>query len=272
MAEQEIVIRDDSGTEHVFPAGFDPQKAIAIVRQSSAAPAMQRLGTVSKDEPGTFLGGFVKSLKDQAGEAFSGAAPMLESIAHPHSAGDFAGLLMPATALGTGASSLRGWAGAAKNLAAGASEGMADREGLKKLPAMFRGMKNVAFDTASGGDRAFQKMPLAQQMESLTEARPNPLPRPPVPPLQAAETPFHERPLWQQMQELGEGPSPQRGNTGPPIRNLGTETAATTGLSADVDAARAAASGSNPLSPEAKAKLLKQLQMSRLVKIGPETQ
>lgn len=33
--DQEVVILDDSGTEHVFPAGFDPQRAIAIVRQQA---------------------------------------------------------------------------------------------------------------------------------------------------------------------------------------------------------------------------------------------
>jgi hypothetical protein len=36
MPDQEIVIRDDAGTEHVFPAGFDPQRAIAIVRAQTA--------------------------------------------------------------------------------------------------------------------------------------------------------------------------------------------------------------------------------------------
>jgi hypothetical protein len=33
-----VIIRDDTGTEHEFPAGFDPKKAAAIVRQK-AAPA-----------------------------------------------------------------------------------------------------------------------------------------------------------------------------------------------------------------------------------------
>jgi len=32
---QEIVIRDNNGTEHVFPAGFDPAKAAAIVSRST---------------------------------------------------------------------------------------------------------------------------------------------------------------------------------------------------------------------------------------------
>jgi len=34
----EVVIRDEQGTEHVFPAGFDPQKAAAIVRGQQQPP------------------------------------------------------------------------------------------------------------------------------------------------------------------------------------------------------------------------------------------
>jgi hypothetical protein len=50
MEQQEIVILGSDGTEHVFPAGMDPQKAAAIVRQheggaSAATP-------VGKNEPG----------------------------------------------------------------------------------------------------------------------------------------------------------------------------------------------------------------------------
>lgn len=35
---QEVVIIGDDGREHVFPAGFDPQRAASIVRQSAAPP------------------------------------------------------------------------------------------------------------------------------------------------------------------------------------------------------------------------------------------
>lgn len=35
---QEVVIRADDGTEHVFPPGFDPKRAAGIVRQQSTAP------------------------------------------------------------------------------------------------------------------------------------------------------------------------------------------------------------------------------------------
>lgn len=60
----EVVIRDPQGTEHVFPAGFDPMKAAAIVRggSSDAHP-------IAANEPDTYAGGFLKSLKDQFSHA-----------------------------------------------------------------------------------------------------------------------------------------------------------------------------------------------------------
>src|ERR1035437_3827557 len=54
MPDQEVVIVDRSGTEHVFPPGFDPQRAAKIVRNSGAGSS----------EPGTFAEGFHKSLKE----------------------------------------------------------------------------------------------------------------------------------------------------------------------------------------------------------------
>jgi hypothetical protein len=144
----------------------ESEENIATVIQHFKTQTPQ-LSAVSNEEPGTFTGGFVKSLKDQVGEAFAGAKPMLESAAHPQTAGDFAQLLVPSTALGTGLRSLRGYVGAAKNLFAGAAEGAANREGLKKGPAVLGGMLRTATDPASGGERAFQQAPLSQQMESL---------------------------------------------------------------------------------------------------------
>jgi YD repeat-containing protein len=113
----------------------------------------------------------------------------LEGVAHPQGAGDMASLLIPSTALGTGYRALRGYLGAAKNLMTGAAEGAGTREGLKKIPSVLRGMLKTATDPISGGERAFQQAPLAQQMESLPAA-----------------------------------PAPVTARTsGPPIRNLGNE-------------------------------------------------
>lgn len=39
MADQEVIIVDDAGTEHIFPPGFDPKRAAGIVRQRATAPA-----------------------------------------------------------------------------------------------------------------------------------------------------------------------------------------------------------------------------------------
>lgn len=56
----EIVIVDKNGVEHVFPDGFDPQRAAAIVRgQFGPAP-------IDANEPDTYLGGALKGLKEGA--------------------------------------------------------------------------------------------------------------------------------------------------------------------------------------------------------------
>lgn len=83
----DVVIRDDSGTEHVFPTGFDPKRAAAIVRQRQA------ITPVSSDEPDTYAGGFAKSLADTAKRTGSGileglnpieaAKGLVQTIAHP---------------------------------------------------------------------------------------------------------------------------------------------------------------------------------------------
>lgn len=61
MADEQaqIVIIDDEGTKHVFPAGFDPQQAIGIVRQQTAIAK-----PLPADEPDTYMGGFLKGAKE----------------------------------------------------------------------------------------------------------------------------------------------------------------------------------------------------------------
>ncbi len=44
LADQEVVIVGDDGTEHVFPPGFDPVKAAGIVRQGASPSLLQRVG------------------------------------------------------------------------------------------------------------------------------------------------------------------------------------------------------------------------------------
>lgn len=84
MADQapEVVIVDPSGTEHHFPAGFDPQKAAAIVRASQPAKATatpdwsDKLGLHEPTASPTlgFLRGAATSAVDMAEGAASGAA------------------------------------------------------------------------------------------------------------------------------------------------------------------------------------------------------
>jgi hypothetical protein len=82
MADEVVIIGAD-GTEHVFPAGFDPRKAAGIVRGGG-------LKEVGKDEPDTFLGGAVKGLKDYASEgmdkfvegAKEGPANLVKNMGH----------------------------------------------------------------------------------------------------------------------------------------------------------------------------------------------
>lgn len=69
MADQnEVVILGNDGTEHVFPAGFDPQKAAAIVRGQSAAPAQHQPSLVDRAVDALpMLGGMAGGLTGGAG-------------------------------------------------------------------------------------------------------------------------------------------------------------------------------------------------------------
>lgn len=73
--QQEVVIVDGSGTEHVFPAGFDPKKAAAIVRASGTAQAPE----APKGDLGRF-GGY-----KQIGDAVISAGKY--ALDHPVQAG-----------------------------------------------------------------------------------------------------------------------------------------------------------------------------------------
>jgi hypothetical protein len=63
--DQEVVILGPDGTEHVFPSGFDPKKAAAIVR-GGAAP---------KEEQGFSLGGLLENAKSDVGNILHGLNP-----------------------------------------------------------------------------------------------------------------------------------------------------------------------------------------------------
>lgn len=74
MEQQEIVIVGSDGTEHVFPAGMDPQKAAAVVRQHEAEQAPK---PVSSHEAGMGhdpLANAINRLSPGTGDYLEGAA------------------------------------------------------------------------------------------------------------------------------------------------------------------------------------------------------
>jgi hypothetical protein len=95
----------DADMDEVFAAAaahtpaYKPEpvylKAKGVVDEAPEPAAPAGRGVVSNEEPGTFLGGFLQSLKDQAREAFTGVQPMLQGAAHPQTEDDFASLLIP---------------------------------------------------------------------------------------------------------------------------------------------------------------------------------
>lgn len=171
-------------------------------------------------EPDTFRGGLIKGLKR---EFDATKAPGAQEMAHPSTAGDMASLLLPAD-LGAVRAINNDVINPVRNLVRGAAEGAANKQGLKKIPAVLKGMYETATDPAAPGQRAFARKPLAQQMESLP-ATPAPERGPLTPPTQPAAN-FNDLPLYKQMESMPEaGALPERGQAGPPITNLGKETA-----------------------------------------------
>lgn len=113
-----------------------PQYKEQIQDGSSSLPDKYR-GVAPPDdtpEPDTYWGGFMKSLKDQARKAFL-ENPLMKGAAHPQGVGDVLSLLIPSEmAMGTGIG------GATRELAGAGAEAAAGQKGLRKIPAMIKGM------------------------------------------------------------------------------------------------------------------------------------
>lgn len=79
----EVVIVDASGTEHVFPAGFDPQKAASIVRETTK-PKTGEPGFVLPGGPSAAMAagakGFVKEALPAVGKAIVGLPSAVLSL------------------------------------------------------------------------------------------------------------------------------------------------------------------------------------------------
>lgn len=138
--EGEVVIVGEDGTEHVFPEGFDPKKAAAIVRGAAppkpSVPAME-LGT---RPPGGF------TVSDYAPPP-SQLQNALQTVAHPQTRGDMLSLLIPSelSALPTVASATRAPIGNAAQAvgktmeAAGASPSLSHMSGMGAVIEATRG-------------------------------------------------------------------------------------------------------------------------------------
>lgn len=225
MAEQAIIIVDDYGREHHFPAGMDVKRAIQVVRNSQLEEANRR----PLHEPTTETGGILKGLKDYATE-FKGSdlMDMLGHAAKPQNMGDFltlalpsaVGMARPSVALGSGSDIPR------------------EPIGNRAVRAGARGLANVA-DLTPNIMRSKTEGRVVDAIRRAGQTPPPPwldrnLPNrsgyTPEPTAPAESHPigqqgFNELPLHEQMNYMGGGSTPESTRSGgPPIANLGRET------------------------------------------------
>lgn len=146
MSDQEVVIVDDQGQEHIFPPGFDPKKAAGIVKASSAPKAPTHRGDTYKG-PDSYWGGFWNSLKKDASGLAGAAADWAPTIGGA-AGGILGGLAGAAGGFGVGA---------APGAIGGASAGGA-------LGKVVQNAANAALGRGSGYDR-----PIDTPMVSLRD-------------------------------------------------------------------------------------------------------
>lgn len=96
----DFIIVGSDGTEHHFPEGMDVQKAVQTVRNVELTAANAK----PLSEPTDYWGGVRKGADDYATGV---GRSSLESMAHPQTAGDFLGLLLPGM-MGAGGPRIRG--------------------------------------------------------------------------------------------------------------------------------------------------------------------
>lgn len=98
---QEVVILGTDGTEHVFPPGFDPKRAAAIVRGSGVPDASLSMAYRGKRD--NLANPQSASEVQQAGSFATRMNATMQGAAHPQTAGDFLSLAVPNTLLAPGA-------------------------------------------------------------------------------------------------------------------------------------------------------------------------
>lgn len=89
MADEPVIIVDEAGNEHEFPAGMDPKRAGAIVREKTYQPGKLANHTLSGD-----TGNYPEGV-NPADRWQNKAAAGLEPLAHPQGVGDLAALAIP---------------------------------------------------------------------------------------------------------------------------------------------------------------------------------
>lgn len=196
MPVQKFRVETDRGNFEVEVEVADPQQAKNEALKAANAKPLK--------EPTTKTGGILKGLNSYADEL--GRAG-LEGMAHPKSAGDFLGLMLP----GSRIPGLK---------ATAAVPGTVEPIGNTALRAGARGAANVldftpnlirskaenrivdALREAGGPPTKFNDLPLVKQENFFPETpAPSPMRKIAAPPMRP-ETPFHERPLYQQMEDL----------------------------------------------------------------------
>jgi hypothetical protein len=178
MDDQEVVIVDDKGTEHVFPAGFNPRHAIAIVRNggSSALPTKP----ASTEDFMAPRSGVLQTAKDVAVGGLKGVAhtamDIAQTAAHsrmlpgitPESLPDMAiDKGREATAYGNNAQRVGGALETAAEIALpmvkGASAVPRISRAARTLETVMQAAKDAPVDVAKAGDVALRIQQLADR-------------------------------------------------------------------------------------------------------------
>lgn len=206
------------------------------------------ISAVSKDEPGTFMGGAMRSINDDLDRA---GKALFKSAAQPETLGDVMGLLLP-TQMEAGAAGPVINEFGSRSKAALKSAAMQTEKGVgshvtfplravknfksalpsdvEKVSSQFRGGPPPArtpTNISRGGGDIIDRMladergghvePPAHEQVGMEGRTFNPSDaRSGSPPYQPSETPFHEKPLYEQMGDLPDTAAPEMARGGGP--------------------------------------------------------
>jgi len=180
---QAVIIRDDAGTEHEFPAGFDPKRAAGIVRDQTTK---RDAAGVPLDAPRDARGQIITSAEEQP----SDLTQLLGPYAHPQTLTDFARLLMLPV------DQVRRAAAATLTTAAARSAGQTVRDAASTIGGGITKAGGAAIDAVDAdllsiaSPRAGAALKKAQQVRAVLKAKSAAAPPIPEPPVAAAPTPY----------------------------------------------------------------------------------